>query len=177
MDARLFSTRARARARPPFPPSPRPSSPQILPTDSARLTSALAIPAPRPSPEIPPMSVPHDFGRHAERLAALVLERAGWHVLATNWRAGHRELDIVARRNELVAFVEVKARSGGNGFGHPLDAITAAKRRELATAARAWIARFGRNGDVYRFDAIAVTAVNDGSTRVEHVPDAWRPDP
>jgi putative endonuclease len=73
----------------------------------------------------------------------------------------------------VVAFVEVKGRKGG-GWGHPLDAITALKRREIETVARWWIDRFGRVGDRYRFDAVAVHAGGGGRPRVEHVPDAWR---
>lgn len=120
------------------------------------------------------MADSHDFGRAAERLAALAISRRGWRILDRNWRAGHRELDLVARRGAIVAFIEVKARSG-NEFGHPFTAITAAKRRELHAAARLWVERFGRHGDVYRFDAIAVTTTPAGNTLVEHLPDAWRP--
>jgi len=114
----------------------------------------------------------HELGTRGEELAASHLRRRGWRILERNWRFHHREIDLVARRGNLVAFVEVKARSG-RLLGHPLDGITAAKRRDLAIAARGWIATRGRPGDAYRFDAVAVHQ-DDTGTRVEHVEDAWR---
>jgi putative endonuclease len=121
-----------------------------------------------------PMAESHDFGRRAEALAAAALVRRGWQILNRNWRIGHRELDIVARRGRTVAFVEVKARSTSD-FGHPLLAINGAKRRDLLAAARAWVFEFGRAGDDYRFDAIAVRpGPEPGTVVVEHLPDAWR---
>ena len=90
-------------------------------------------------------------------------------MVAHRFRAGRVELDIVARRGALVAFVEVKVRRG-EGFGSPLEAVTGAKRREMVKAARVWVDRCGRPSDIYRFDCIALT----GNT-LEHVADAFRP--
>jgi len=113
------------------------------------------------------------LGDRGERLAAEHLERAGWTMLARNFRVGHREVDLVARRGEVVAFVEVKTRAG-LGYGHPLEAITAAKRREIQQVAEVWVARHGREGDVYRFDAVAVLILAGAEPAIEHVEDAWR---
>jgi putative endonuclease len=113
------------------------------------------------------------LGDQGERLAADYLEGRGWTVLARNFRVGHREIDLVARRGEVVAFVEVKTRAG-LGYGHPLQAITRAKRREIEQVAAIWLQRHGRPGDVYRFDAIAVLLPSGGPPNLEHVEDAWR---
>ncbi|HSR41754.1 MAG TPA: YraN family protein [Longimicrobiales bacterium] len=118
------------------------------------------------------MAAPHELGRWAETLAATYLRRQGWRVLHRNWRFHHKELDLVVERGGLVAFVEVKARASG-GWGHALQAITAAKRRDLAVAARGWIAEHGRPFHSFRFDAVVVVRGPSG-TRVEHVEDAWR---
>jgi putative endonuclease len=88
------------------------------------------------------------LGDRGERLAAEHLERAGWTILARNFGVGHRGVDLVARRGEVVAFVEVKTRAG-LGYGHPLEAITALKRREIQRVAQIWVERHGRDGDVY----------------------------
>ena len=64
------------------------------------------------------------LGDRGEALAAEHLVRGGWTVLHRNVRLGHKEIDLVARRGEVVAFVEVKTR-GGLGYGHPLESITA----------------------------------------------------
>lgn len=114
------------------------------------------------------------LGDRGEALAAARLEAAGWTVTHRNFRLGHREIDLVARRAETVAFVEVKTR-GGLGYGHPLEAITARKRREIGQVAAAWIERHGRPEDVYRFDAVSVLfPVGGREAEIEHVEDAWR---
>lgn len=114
----------------------------------------------------------HALGRRGEQLAESYLRRRGWRILDRNWRFHHKEIDLVARRGSTVAFVEVKSRTAA-GLGHPLDSITRSKRRDLATAARAWIALRGRVGESYRFDAVAV--IQDRTvTRVEHVENAWQ---
>ena len=113
------------------------------------------------------------LGDRGERLAAEHLERAGWIIVDRNFRMGRKEIDLVARRGEVVAFVEVKTRAG-LGYGHPLEAITWRKRREIHQVATAWIERHGRPGEVYRFDAVAVRLGAGGSPELEHVEDAWR---
>ena len=80
---------------------------------------------------------------------------------------------MVARRGDLVAFVEVKTRAG-LGYGHPLEAIRWKKRREIQQVAAAWIDRHGRPTDEYRFDAVSVLVGGGGPPRIEHVEDAWR---
>jgi len=108
-------------------------------------------------------------GLAAEQQAMRYLQSQGWVIAAHRFRVGHTEIDLVARRGPLVAFVEVKARRG-TAFGSPLEAVTGPKRRELVKAARVWVDRFGRAADIYRFDCIAL--VDD---KLEHVADAFRP--
>jgi putative endonuclease len=115
----------------------------------------------------------HDLGRAGETLAAEWLESRGWLVLNRGFRLGHKEIDIIARRGEVVAFIEVKTRAS-RGFGHPLAAITAAKRREIAQVAAAWIDRHASRTDTFRFDAIAILYDGAGPPSIEHVEDAWR---
>jgi putative endonuclease len=119
------------------------------------------------------MARSHRFGIRCEQLAARHLTAAGWDVLDRNYRFGHREIDLIARSGAVVAFVEVKGRTG-TAWGHPLAAVTRRKQREIERVARQWIARFGRPADVYRFDAIAVRLDAGGCPVVDHVADAWR---
>jgi putative endonuclease len=114
----------------------------------------------------------HVFGRACEAAAAKSLAESGWQVVARNYRCGHKEIDLIIRRGTTVAFVEVKGRSG-TSHGHPLETIGYRKRRELAAAARGWIAEHGESGTLYRFDAIAVSPGPRG-LEVEHIEDAWR---
>lgn len=119
---------------------------------------------------------PHALGRRGERSAEAYLRRRGWTILATNYRFGRREVDLVARKHSLVSFVEVKTRAG-LGYGVPAAAITRRKRREIEVVAQDYLFRH-RLGDVsVRFDVIAIEV--DAGWRVhrlEHIEDAWRVD-
>jgi len=114
-----------------------------------------------------------EFGALGERIAARWLESGGWQVLHRRFRVGHRDLDLVVRRANVVAFVEVKARRG-LAFGDPTEAVHWRKRRELGRSARVWLDRYGRAGDDYRFDVLAVFIDEANRVRVRHVEDAFR---
>ena len=119
------------------------------------------------------MASSKSLGDRGEEMAARFLERAGWIIEDRNFRMGRKEIDLVVRRGELVAFVEVKTRAG-LGYGHPLEAITWKKRREIQQVAATWIDRKGRPEDSYRFDAVAVQVHAGREPLIEHVEDAWR---
>ncbi len=98
------------------------------------------------------------FGRAAEQAAAAHLEREGYHILARNARVGRGEIDIVARRGRVLAFVEVKARRSA-ACGTPEEAVTPWKQHQIARLATLWLA--GRPGleravTEIRFDVVAV---------------------
>ncbi len=116
----------------------------------------------------------HKRGLEGERCAISYLRRRGWSVLHHRFRMGRIEVDIVASRGHVVAFVEVKTRWGG-AFGSPLEAIPWTKRRDIARVAQAWIDRHGRPDHEYRFDVIGIVlGAGARSARIEHVADAFR---
>jgi len=92
------------------------------------------------------------WGRRAEDLAALRLALNGWRVLDRRARTGAGELDIVARRGGVLAFIEVKARGD---LETALGAVTPYQRQRLLRAAAIWR---GRRPDLatleVRFDLI-----------------------
>jgi putative endonuclease len=108
-------------------------------------------------------------GLAGEEQAIRYLLSRGWTVMAHRFRVGHAEIDLIVRRGDLVAFVEVKTRRG-EAFGSPFAAVTGPKRREMVKVARVWVDRFGRPSDIYRFDCVGVV---DG--RLDHLEDAFRP--
>jgi putative endonuclease len=81
-------------------------------------------------------------GRAAEARVADALARAGWSVLARNWRGGGGELDLVVSQGARLRFVEVKARAPGDPAG--LALIGPGKQARLTAAAEAWLAQEGR---------------------------------
>lgn len=99
------------------------------------------------------------------------LRHRGWRVLQRRFRSGHRDIDLIAERDGLVAFVEVKARRGVE-FGDPVEAVNWKKQMELVRSASVWIDRNGRPGEQYRFDVIGVLVQGD-RVRVRHVADAF----
>jgi len=114
-----------------------------------------------------------EFGEVGEKVAERWLRQRGWRVLQRRFRNGHRDIDLVAERDGLVAFVEVKARRR-NDFGDPVEAVDWRKQRELVRSATVWIDRHGRPNESYRFDVIGVL-VDGNSVRVKHVENAFLP--
>ncbi len=76
------------------------------------------------------------LGLRAETMAALVLRLRGWQILARRYKVPGGEVDIIARRGDIIAFVEVKARATPDAA---LAAIDAVKQRRLRLAARRWL--------------------------------------
>lgn len=107
-------------------------------------------------------------GRHAEERAAAALQAEGWQVLARRARTPAGELDLVAERAGLLAFVEVKARAT---LGEAAFALGAAQRARLLRAAEWWLgANPARGAAGVRFDVMLV----DAAGRVRRVADAFR---
>jgi putative endonuclease len=115
------------------------------------------------------MAAHNDFGRAAEHAAVALLNDRGWTILHRNWRWRRLEIDIVACRGGIICFVEVRARRSAS-CGHPAATIGWRKRRDLQSAARAWIDRHGPRNAQYRFDVITFVT-GEG---LDHLEDAWR---
>lgn len=95
------------------------------------------------------------LGAHGERRAARRYEAQGYEVVARNWRCGDGELDLVVRRGDTLAFVEVKTRTSDR-FGHPAEAVTPAKQRRIRRLAQHFCADTGQRAPVLRFDVVSV---------------------
>jgi putative endonuclease len=92
-------------------------------------------------------------GRRAETIAAWWLRLKGWRILAMRARTPVGEVDLVARRGRVLAFVEVKARASEAEAALALDDY---RLRRVARAAEALAARYARDGDTIRIDAMFV---------------------
>ena len=79
------------------------------------------------------------LGRHGEDRAAAWYRRAGYEVLARNWRCREGELDLIVARGDVLVVCEVKARSS-LAYGHPAEAVTPAKQRRIRSLAARWLA-------------------------------------
>src|SRR3954449_7973349 len=81
------------------------------------------------------------LGERGERLAAEHLERAGYTILATNFRTRFGELDLVAVDHRRLVFCEVETRTAAprRAPAGPLDAIGPRKRAQVRAMAREWL--------------------------------------
>ena len=109
-------------------------------------------------------------GRLAEALAALLLVAKGYRLLARRYRTKLGEIDLIARRGRLVAFVEVKARPTRR---EALESIGEAAEQRIVDAADLWLAHHpDAAGLDLRYDIILVTPWRPP----QHIADAFRPD-
>jgi putative endonuclease len=90
-------------------------------------------------------------GRRAERTARWWLRFKGYRILAVRARCARGEVDIVARRGRVVAFVEVKHRAT---HGAAAAVLNAAGLRRVVAAAEVLAPRYARPGDSLRIDAV-----------------------
>ena len=94
--------------------------------------------------------------RCGERIAEEFLTLQGCEVVDRNVRVGRGEIDLVARDEGQVVFVEVKFRTGGSEAA-PLEAVTFKKREDVAKAAALYLTRRGLLDRPVRFDVIGIT--------------------
>lgn len=119
------------------------------------------VPDPRPG-----------LGRRGELLAKRHLEETGYEILEANFRTRLGEIDLVARRDDCLVFVEVRTRRGGS-LGTPEESMTAKKREHLIAAAQEYLQSRGVEESQWRIDFIAVEMDGRGRLRrVEHVVNA-----
>jgi putative endonuclease len=111
-------------------------------------------------------------GSYGEQVAVRHLERAGFTIVARNWRCEIGEIDVVALDGPTVVVCEVKTRSG-LGFGSGLEAVTWSKAARLRRLGRRWLVDHGRLGTPLRFDVLAVHRSDRGPATVEHLRGAF----
>ena len=109
-------------------------------------------------------------GRLAEWMAAAWLILQGYRILARRDRSAGSEIDLIARRGNVLAFIEVKARPT---LALARASIAARQRRAITAAATAWCARRRwADATVWRYDAVLIAPWR----WPRHIRDAWRPD-
>ncbi len=115
------------------------------------------------------MDSSREFARACEDAAAGYLTSLGWRVVERNFRTRSGEIDIIASRDSLLAFVEVKGKRG-NAFGMPAEMLTRVKRRRIVSAAIEFLHAHPVRRSSCRFDLIAVTAAPGAAPLLEHLP-------
>jgi len=108
-------------------------------------------------------------GRSGEAKAAEYLRRQRYEILAAGYRSRFGEIDLIARKKDLIVFVEVKLRRDGK-FAQAYEAVTAVKQRRIIATALQWMAA-KKDTRQMRFDVIEVYTDSD---RLNHIEDAFQ---
>ncbi|MCI0439435.1 MAG: YraN family protein [Chloroflexi bacterium] len=112
------------------------------------------------------------LGKRGEQLARRHIEASGYLVLEANYRTRHGEIDLVAEKDGVLAFVEVRTRRGGS-FGTPEESVTPEKQAHLVAAAQEYLQARQLEDREWRIDLVAVEMDSRGRLlRVEIIENA-----
>ncbi|HYL53498.1 MAG TPA: YraN family protein [Acidimicrobiia bacterium] len=101
------------------------------------------------------MDVRRSVGDAGEDAVAAWYEAAGYSIVARNWRVREGELDVIARRGDVLVFCEAKTRRS-DAFGIPAEAVTARKQARIRGLAAQWLAAHRVGARILRFDVASV---------------------
>ncbi|HLK27562.1 MAG TPA: YraN family protein [Puia sp.] len=87
------------------------------------------------------MAKHNDLGKEGEELAVAWFKDKDYQILHCNWRHSHYEVDIIANRNNILHFIEVKARRSKT-FGYPEESVGKKKIKNLMNAAEEFLIQF-----------------------------------
>jgi len=108
-----------------------------------------------------------------EQAAVDFLQSKGYEILERNYRASHAEVDIIARHQNLLIFIEVKTRSH-DYYGQPEEFVTRKKQEYMAFVASMYMQKHQYEGEL-RFDIIAIIMPRESVQQIKHMEDAFFP--
>jgi putative endonuclease len=109
-------------------------------------------------------------GRLGENVATDFLLKKNYEILEKNYRFRRAEIDLIARENNILVFIEVKLRSSDK-FGFPEEAVSLRKQELFLEAAEHYIEKINWQQDI-RFDIVAITQ-NPSRLNIHHIEDAF----
>jgi putative endonuclease len=113
------------------------------------------------------------IGKRGENLAAWYLRLSGYRIVERNFRSPLGEIDIIARKRDMLIFVEVKTRSTTSPY-HPLEAVGAVQVYRTVQAARMYLMGFRPPFPACRFDIIGITpGISFSPRRFRHIKNAF----
>ncbi len=108
----------------------------------------------------------YDWGLKAEKMAALYLKTKGYQILEERYKTAYGEIDIIARKKNIIAFIEVKARQTKQ---QALESITPRMQKRISDSAFYYISQNEAEDNDYRFDVMTVTP----PFSIDHLEHAW----
>ena len=112
-----------------------------------------------------------DIGKKGEEFATNFLFANGYEVLQTNFRFGRAEVDIIAKRDTLLIFFEVKTRKN-NDYGFPESFVSEAQRERIYFTAEEYVNKIAWKGEI-QFDILAITWDGKSEPMVVHFVDSF----
>lgn len=113
------------------------------------------------------MALHNKIGENGEDLATNFLLSNGYNVLEKNYRFDRAEIDIIAKKDKILVFVEVKTRTT-DFYGNPEDFLSVAQQKRITKAAQHFIEKNNWQNEI-RFDIIAINTHNE----LHHIKDAF----
>lgn len=118
------------------------------------------------------MSRQKTIGKLGEDCAAKFLEAAGYTIVERNFRIRSAEIDIIAQLDNVIVFVEVKARSNIR-YGLPSEAVTFRKQKKIIKAADVFLQAENLYGCACRFDVIEIFLEGECVKEINHIENAF----
>lgn len=120
------------------------------------------------------MTTHQKTGKWGEQKALYHLRQHHYEILETNWRHKRAEVDIIARKDGILVFIEVKTRTNLS-FGEPHDFVDQLKEDLMVDAAAAYMEKICHHWEI-RFDIISITIPNEHTYKLRHIEDAFFPE-
>ncbi len=111
------------------------------------------------------------LGTRGEEIAADFLQRQGFEVIERNFRYERGEIDIIARKGNLITFCEVKTRTS-DVYGGGEDAVDLRKQQQIRKVAEGYINDRSLEDYEFRFDVVVVE-IKRGSTKIRAIQNAF----
>ncbi|MNJ53506.1 hypothetical protein D3C77_488960 [compost metagenome] len=109
-------------------------------------------------------------GRLAEEAGAHYFVEQGYVILERNWRCRSGEIDIIAKKDNIIVIVEVRSRSvHSEKYGTAAESVTPRKVKQVRETAAVYLHRMGNFNEQVRFDVLAVTMSDDEIAAIEHI--------
>jgi putative endonuclease len=117
------------------------------------------------------MAAHHEFGKAGEQMAAKWLELHGFQLISRNWKSGRYEVDIIASREGILHFIEVKSRHD-DLYGKPEDWVDRKKGSHLLSAGEAFLTKYP-NWMQVQYDILSILFTPDGKPDFFFIEDVY----
>ena len=117
------------------------------------------------------MASHNDLGKKGESIAEQFLWAQGYEILENNYRFEKAEIDLIAKKDNILIVIEVKTRSSIN-FGYPEESITKKKEQLLSDAIDDYLEKENLDSPI-RFDVISIVLQKDKTPEIMHFKDAF----